>query len=326
MDEKTYEQIKRGAELIKMGELVAFPTETVYGLGANAFDENAVRKIFEIKGRPMDNPLIVHIASKDDVYVVCSKVPDATLTLIERFWPGPLTLVLPKNPAVPDIVSAGLPTVAVRMPSHPIALKLIELADVPIAAPSVNIAGKPSATKPEHIKLYFGDKVFVIEGEVEFGIESTVIDLTETPPLLLRPGPIEPEKLKEILGEIRYAEKSEKPKSPGLKYKHYKPSSFLILLTKKESLRDLKIPRGEKKILFVLTIDESLKDEAREALKEFRVDFVFAGKDFREIAKNLFDILIRGEKYDILIFQGVEEKGIGLGIMNRLKKAADIII
>lgn len=324
------EQIIKAAEIIKSGGVVAFPTETVYGLGANAFDEKAVEKVFELKGRPQDNPLIVHICSKDDLDIVASDISDKAYKLIEKFWPGPLTLVLPRNPSVPDVVSAGLPTVAVRMPSHPIALKLIQYAELPIAAPSANPSGKPSATKPEHVKSYFQNKVFIIEGQTEIGIESTVLDMTSDPILLLRPGGLEIEKIEEVLKEkiVKKIENSQKPKSPGIKYTHYKPQIYLIVLKDREKISKLKnFLKPESKILYVMayTFDESFQSKLKKGI--YNIDFIFAGADEREIAKNLFDILIaKSIGYDTMIFEAVDERGIGLGIMNRLKKAADIVI
>lgn len=325
------QQIKKGAEIIKNGGVVAFPTETVYGLGANAFDEQAVKRIFEIKGRPQDNPLIVHISKKDDIYIVATDIPQRAFKLIENFWPGPLTLVMKRNPAVPDIVSAGLDTVAVRMPSHPVALKLIEYAGLPIAAPSANPSGKPSPTKPEHIKMYFGDKVFVIEGQCQLGIESTVIDITSEPPIVLRPGGLELEKVKDVLGDvIEFSSESEKPKSPGVKYTHYKPEIFLILLRKRNDIEKISsFIKEHTRVVFVMTydFDVSFQNWVKQKFHFLQFDFIFAGSDEREIAKNLFDILItKTTGYELMIFEGVNEKGIGKGIMNRLKKAADVIV
>jgi L-threonylcarbamoyladenylate synthase len=325
------EKIKKAAEIIKSGGVVAFPTETVYGLGSNAYDEQAVKKIFELKGRPQDNPLIVHISKKQDVYIVAREIPEKAKVLIGEFWPGPLTLVLPKNPSIPDIVTAGLDTVAVRMPDHPIALKLIRLSGVPIAAPSANISGKPSATQPEHIKKYFGEKVFLIEGKVKIGIESTVLDLTEDVPKILRPGAITKEMIERKIGKVELVEYKKVdfiPKSPGLKYRHYTPDAELILVLRKDKMINfIKENRRDweeegKKVCVFFFREKPKKFESSPNIKVF-----ISGRSLREFAKNLFKILIEeGEKYDILIFEGVDERGIGLGIMNRLKKAARRII
>jgi L-threonylcarbamoyladenylate synthase len=325
------EKIKKAAEIIKSGGVVAFPTETVYGLGANAYDEQAVKKIFELKGRPQDNPLIVHISKKQDVYIVAREIPEKAKVLIREFWPGPLTLVLPKNPSIPDIVTAGLDTVAVRMPDHPIALKLIRLSGVPIAAPSANISGKPSATQPEHIKKYFGEKVFLIEGKVKIGIESTVLDLTEDVPKILRPGAVTKEMIEKKIGKVElveYKKSNFTPKSPGLKYRHYAPDAELILILRKDKMinfikENIRNWEEEGKKVCVFFFRE--KPKKFESSPNIKVSI--SGRSLREFAKNLFKILIeKGEKYDILIFEGVDERGIGLGIMNRLKKAARRII
>jgi L-threonylcarbamoyladenylate synthase len=319
------EQIRRGAEIIRSGGVVAFPTETVYGLGANAFDEDAVKKIFELKGRPQDNPLIVHIAKKEDVFLVAREIPKNAEILIDKFWPGPLTIVLPKNPSVPDIVTANLDTVAVRMPNHKIALKLIELSGVPISAPSANISGKPSATKPEHVKKYFGDKVFIIEGEVKIGIESTVIDLTVSPPVILRPGGISKEMIEKEIGRVDVLADSDLKiaKSPGTKYKHYSPNSDVyIFMNRKDILKFLESERSKlsgKKVLVALF---RYLGEEGEKIRDMGFDITLSGRTLEDFARNLFNLLIvAGETYDIIIFEGVEERGIGLGIMNRLKKA-----
>lgn len=201
LDEK---KIKVAARLILEGKLVAFPTETVYGLGADALNEGAVRRIFEAKGRPADNPLIIHIASIDDLEKVAREVPEKAKLLAERFWPGPLTLVLPKREEVPLVTTGGLDTVAVRMPAHPIALALIR-ASTPLAAPSANISGKPSPTSAEHVIDDFYGKIegIIDGGETWVGVESTVVDLTEEPPVLLRPGGIPLEELEKVIGPIR---------------------------------------------------------------------------------------------------------------------------
>ena len=195
--------IKVCAEVIRSGGLVAFPTETVYGLGANAYDREAVKKIFIAKNRPPDNPLIVHICDFKQLENIVTEIPDKALRLVKNAWPGPLTIILPKHSSVPDEVTAGLDTVAVRMPAHPVALKLIELSGVPIAAPSANLAGRPSPTTPSHViqDLYGRVDIIIDAGETFFGVESTIINLLTEPPTLLRPGPLPIEKIEEFLGE-----------------------------------------------------------------------------------------------------------------------------
>lgn len=322
LDEK---KIKVAARLILEGKLVAFPTETVYGLGADALNERAARRIFEAKGRPADNPLIIHIASIDDLEKVAREVPEKAKLLAERFWPGPLTLVLPKREEVPLVTTGGLDTVAVRMPAHPIALALIR-ASTPLAAPSANISGKPSPTSAEHVIDDFYGKIegIIDGGETWVGVESTVIDLTEEPPVLLRPGGIPLEDLEKVIGPIRIhpavkGKKVDLAKAPGMKYKHYAPNARVIVVEGTPENRRRKI--------------QELVDEYREkghrvgVMATFEVEadeFYFLGKTLEEVARNLFKALRELDKrgVDVIIAEGVEEKGVGLAVMNRLRKAA----
>ncbi|MFA0751515.1 MAG: hypothetical protein SLRJCFUN_001918 [Candidatus Fervidibacter sp.] len=227
--------IAEAADILRSGGLIAFPTETVYGLGANALNEEAVRKIFAAKERPAWDPLIVHISHPDMVKDLVAVVPETFWRLAERLMPGPLTVVLPKRPTVPDAVTAGLPTVAIRMPNHPVALALIEAAGVPIAAPSANRFGRPSPTRAEHVLADLGDRIDGIldAGPTTVGVESTVVDLTVTPPTILRPGGVSREALAEILGEVAIAEtprREGKPMpSPGMMPRHYAPAVPLQL-------------------------------------------------------------------------------------------------
>lgn len=221
--------VEQAAKLIKSGQIAAFPTETVYGLGADAKNASAIKKTFDIKGRPSDNPLIVHISEIEQLSGLAVEIPDTFYTLAKNFWPGPITFVLKKDPSVPDIVSAGLNTVAVRMPNHPLALKLIKLTG-PLTAPSANRSGRPSPTKPNHIKEDYGDELAVVDGGIStIGLESTVLDLTATPPSILRPGAISKEMIEKVLGKkillSSHEASSGSPKSPGLKYTHYKPKA-----------------------------------------------------------------------------------------------------
>ncbi|MBO6586543.1 MAG: threonylcarbamoyl-AMP synthase [Gracilimonas sp.] len=215
-------------DLIKQGNVVAFPTETVYGLGADAWNPTAIQKIFSIKGRPSDNPLIVHVSEEEQVHEFSDQIPDSAHVLIEEFWPGPLSLVLPKKPEVLDAVTAGLDTVAIRMPDHDIALEFISETG-PLVAPSANKSGRPSPTKAEHVKADFGDDFPVIDGKAtKVGLESTVLDLTGDQPEILRPGSISRKQIEDVLGftvhESFFAH-MERPKSPGQKYSHYKPKA-----------------------------------------------------------------------------------------------------
>ncbi len=363
-DEKDRENlsnvIRRAVRIIKSGGVVAFPTETVYGIGASIFSRKGIKKIYELKGRPADNPLIVHISDEKDIYKVARDVPEKALKLARKFWPGPLTLILKKRKRIPHEATGGLDTVAIRMPAHPIALKLIKESGVPIAAPSANISGKPSPTKAEHVRKYFGEKVFIIDGgETKYGIESTVVDLTSSPPRILRSGAITKDKIEKTLGEkvevLRTSPEKEgngqssheekyKARSPGMKYKHYSPDARLIvvrdrkrlkktleeLISEKEQRKTRKKAsdvskksgkiRNDEKIGAVVLYKKGikLKDDVKR-----HFDFFLSGRNTDEVAKNLFDLLISlDEKYDIIVFEGVEEKGVGVAVMDRLRKAS----
>ena len=228
------------AEIIKNGDLVAIPTETVYGLGANGLDPEAVAKIFITKGRPQDNPLILHIADPKQMEMICKDIPESAYTLADAFWPGPLTMVLPAKDIVPKCTTAGLPTVAVRCPDCEITRSIIRAAGVPVAAPSANISGKPSTTTAEHVYHDHNGKIPLIVdgGACRVGVESTIIDLTETPARLLRPGGITPEQLSAVLGEITVdkavtaqIDKDAVVKAPGMKYKHYAPQCEVVIVS-----------------------------------------------------------------------------------------------
>jgi L-threonylcarbamoyladenylate synthase len=327
-------KIRLAAEVLRGGGLVAFPTETVYGLGANALDERAVLKIFEVKQRPADNPLIVHIAEIEDIYVLVGYLPPKAEDLMRRFWPGPLTLLLPRSELVPDVTTAGLSTVAVRMPSHPIARMLIKEADVPVAAPSANLSGRPSPTTASHVLEDLAGKIEVVidGGEVEFGLESTILDLTSAPPTLLRPGPITVEELREILGEIKIhpVAKAEEPiekviaLSPGMKYRHYAPRAKVIVVEgsidavvgKIQELAMEYMRRGKK--VGIMATAENAHNYG------LHVKVVGERQRPKTIARNLFKILreFDEEGVDIVIAEGIEPVGVGLAIMNRLRKAA----
>ncbi len=228
------------AELIKKGELVAIPTETVYGLGANGLDEAAVAKIFEAKGRPQDNPLILHICGAQQMELFCHDIPKAAYDLAEKFWPGPLTIVLPARDTVPKRTTGGLDTVAVRCPDNDVTREIIRLSGVPIAAPSANISGKPSTTTAQHVLHDHDGKIAAVVdgGPCRVGVESTIVDLTEDRPRLLRPGGITPEQLMEVLGDLvvdkavtAQIDKDAVVKAPGMKYRHYAPASEVIIVS-----------------------------------------------------------------------------------------------
>lgn len=330
--------IEEAARVIKSGGIVAFPTETVYGLGANALEEEAVKKIFIAKGRPQDNPLIVHVCSKDISNLV-KKVPKVAQELINKFWPGPLTIILEKKDIIPNMTSADLDTIGIRMPNSEIALKLIELSDRPIAAPSANISGRPSPTEVERcIDDLDGRVDYIIGGESsDIGVESTIIDCTVNPPLILRPGGITLEMLREIDSniDIDKALKSKpsadlKPKAPGMKYRHYAPKAHLKIIRGKnektiEIIREMLENYIEKNSeVAVLTTDENLN-----RFDKGNIISLGSEKDLNEIAKNLFEALRKCDDLGVqyILCQGFEEKGVGVAIMNRLSKAAgyDII-
>lgn len=320
MMKPTNKNIKKAASIIRKGELVAFPTETVYGLGANAISSKAVKKIFIAKKRPADNPLIVHISNKNDIYLLAREVPKEAIKLIKKYWPGPLTIVLKKSLIVPPEVTCNLDTVAIRVPQNKIALSLIEQAQVPIAAPSANISGKPSPTCAKHVAQDFKNKIFVLDGgSTKIGLESTVIDLSKKPFTLLRPGKITLEELKKILGKVVVARhNSKKPKSPGMKYRHYSPKAKLILI---EGERN----KVEEKIRSILTKDcgvlgVNIKIKSKKTIN--------LGKDHRTIASNLYSALreFDDSKITTILAQGTEDKLLGRAIMNRLRKAATKII
>ena len=330
--------IEEAAEIIRDGGTVAFPTETVYGLGANALNEEAVKKIFIAKGRPQDNPLIVHVASKD-IYNLVKEVPPIAQELINKFWPGPLTIILEKKDIIPNMTSANLSTIGIRMPNSEIALKLIELSERPIAAPSANISGRPSPTEVERCIDDLNGRVdYIIGGESsDIGVESTIIDCTVNPPMILRPGGITLEMLREIDSniDIDKALKSKpsadlKPKAPGMKYRHYAPKANLkIIRGKNEKTIEIITEMLENYIeknndVAIITTDENLNK-----FDKGNVISLGSEKNLSEIAKNLFEALRKCDDIGVqyILCQGFEEKGVGVAIMNRLSKAAgyDII-
>jgi L-threonylcarbamoyladenylate synthase len=308
--------IKQAALIIKKGGLVAFPTETVYGLGADAFNPKAVAKIFEAKKRPYFDPLIIHIDDRRLVKKLCRKVNKRAKILMDRFWPGPLTLVLPKSKAVPDIVTAGLDTVAVRVPSHPVALALIKEAGVPIAAPSANRFGKLSPTEARHIFKQLKNRIEAIidGGRCPIGVESTVVDVSSKIPRILRPGGLPIEELKKALGgaELEIETTSKRPRSPGQLKSHYQPATPLKIIRRKNFRVSKNIKAG-----FLAFKNSKNKFPFR------RVEILSPSGDLREAATNFFAALHRLDKahLDIIYAEKVPEKGLGVAIMDRLYKA-----
>jgi len=303
--------VPEAAQLIKDGEVVAFPTETVYGLGANAFSADAVEKIYALKDRPLDNPCIVHIADKSMLADVVREVPQQAEALIREFWPGPLTIVARKAEKIPSVVTAGLATVAVRMPDNDIALALIRTAGVPIAAPSANLAGRPSPTKAEHVLLDFPNVALLDGGDSVHGVESTVVALDHQP-RVLRLGAITLEELRRVLPSIIVARQDPaRPESPGMKHKHYAPSRPLVLF------RDLETMRAyvQGKDVVVLC-----REEFSHEFSDHPV--VTLGNSDEEMAHLLYDRLRTELLGDELCVLGVPPVGIGSTIMDRLERAA----
>lgn len=305
--------VKIAAGFIKKGEVAAFPTETVYGLGASAYDEKAVKKIFKAKGRPADNPLIVHVASKKDISVLANNIPDSAKKIIKTFFPGPVTIILKKNEIIPGVVTAGLDSIAVRMPSSKIAREFIKACGVPVAAPSANISGSPSPTSFMHVLNDFKGKIpcILIGPNAKYGLESTVIDCTTDIPVVLRPGVVTIEQLRKIDKRIRYSVKRGKAKSPGLKYKHYAPKAK-VLLVKRETSNVKREKVKKQKCAYI-----GLKKTPGE------YDVIKICITMEDYAKNLFSFFRECDEKGIktIYCQRVPEKGVGLAIMNRLQKA-----
>ncbi len=328
------EIIQRAAKLIQNGELVAFPTETVYGLGANVFDTSAIKQIFTAKGRPADNPLIVHIARKKDVALVAKQISHQAKKLMRIFWPGPLTFVLKKKKSVPAIVTCELDTVAVRMPKHPVALALIKAAKCPIAAPSANISGKPSSTSARHVAHDFGSTIKMIldAGKTSIGLESTVIDVTAKKIIVLRPGGITIEQLTKALGykpEIA-SHTGKKIRSPGMKYRHYAPKVPLFVT---EKTGQAMVGFLQKKIITLQKKGLRVGVLSYFEHKKFysRADKIIAcgsQKKPQTIAKNLYACLRLADPKDIdvLLAEHFGTDGIQYTVMQRLLKAATEVL
>ena len=322
--------VTQAAEIIRVGGLVAIPTETVYGLGANAMDEEAVAKIFLAKGRPQDNPLIIHISCAEELTQYCHDIPEAAWRLAERFWPGPLTIVLPVKPCVPRRTTAGLSTVAVRCPKTQVTRELIRAAGVPIAAPSANLSGKPSTTTAAHVLHDYGTggriDAIIDGGPCEVGVESTIVDLTGEKPRLLRPGGITPEELRDLLGELEIdravlAQISDDTvvRAPGMKYKHYAPSAEVYIVSGSSEAAAAYVRRRFTEGDAVLCFEEELP--------------LFAGcnptaygkyGDMKTLSAGLFAALRELDRPEIktIYARCPEGGGIACAVGNRLKKAA----
>jgi L-threonylcarbamoyladenylate synthase len=308
--------LKAAAARIRRGELVAFPTETVYGLGANALDQRAVAKIFAAKGRPSDNPIIVHVSDRKMLRSIVAKVPATARRLMDRFWPGPLTLVLPKKPSVPDLVTAGLATVAVRMPEGA-ARDLVRAAGVPIAAPSANLSGRPSPTTAQHVAEDFPD-IFILDGgPTKHGVESTVLALDPVP-RILRHGAVSAELLRKVIGGLKTPRSSSSPapESPGTKYSHYAPARPLILFRNIAALRAYS--RAHPKALVICP--------ARFVSFFPKQNVLSLGDSAAEMARRLFPALRTRRRGSELLVLAVRRRGLGRTIMDRLTRAATRIV
>lgn len=325
--------LKEAVDIFKIGGTVVFPTETVYGLGADGLNPKAVEKIFKAKGRPADNPLILHVCSTEQVKELVEDIPEIAKICMEKFWPGPLTILFNKSNKVPNIITAGLDTVAIRMPKNNIALGIIKGANTPIAAPSANVSGRPSPTLAKHVIDDLMGKVdMVIDGgSTGIGLESTVLDLSGDTPMILRPGGITEEDLRKIIPNITVdssiisEDKNIIPKSPGQKYKHYAPKAEMIVFTGEldniieninKKVEEYK--QKGKKIGIMCT------DETKDYYKDLLVISLGSRKKPETIGHNLFNTLriLDEEKVDIILAEGIELSNIGIAIMNRMMKAS----
>src|SRR5699024_2810076 len=323
--EQNDQAIQQAAALLGSGELVAFPTETVYGLGADATNPEAVSKIFQAKGRPQDNPLIAHVANRKQLERLVTHIPEYVDKLIHTFTPGPLTFVLPSNGVCANNVTAGLSTVAVRIPAHPAALALIEAVDQPIAAPSANLSGKPSPTTAKHVQEDLDGKTAGIldGGPTGVGLESTVLDCTKEYPVILRPGGVTRDEIDDILHlkipSVKKTNPEQQPMSPGMKYKHYAPDVPLWLVKGQTEEIQAVIKEEQKKGNRVGLLASSQMIEKLEADHKRSL-----GDTIEAVAAGLYEGLrhFRQADVDILICEAFPEKGIGQAVMNRLTKAA----
>ena len=327
------EVIREAGDILKKGGLVAFPTETVYGLGADALQEEAAKKTYEAKGRPSDNPLIVHIADYEDLKKIAVNIPAETDALAAHFWPGPLTMIFEKSDIVPYGTTGGLDTVAVRMPSDPVAAGLIRAAGGFVSAPSANTSGRPSPTTAEHVLEDLGGKIdMVIDGgSVEIGLESTILDMTVEPPMILRPGAITADMFEEVIGPVSVdetilgSESKKPPKAPGMKYRHYAPKARLAIVEgdlREEilAIRQLAYAASrEGKKVGIIATDETLPFYKYGLVKD-----IGTRENEKTIARNLYRILREFDEEDVdtIYSESFAMQGIGKAIMNRLEKAA----
>lgn len=329
-----WEHLKEAAEVLKRGGLVAFPTETVYGLGANALDESAAKKIYEAKGRPSDNPLIAHISDLEMIEPLIAGFPEKGRKLAEAYWPGPMTMIFPKSDIVPYGTTGGLDTVAIRMPSDPVAAELIRLAGVPVAAPSANTSGRPSPTMAGHVYQDMNGKIEMIldGGPVGIGVESTIVDVTGEIPMLLRPGAVTMEMLRETVGEVEIdpaivgpMSADVRPKAPGMKYRHYAPKAELTLVEGETAQVVRRINAlAREKLLEGRKVGIICTEETRSCYPGGMVRSIGERAKEETVAHNLYAVLREfddlGAEY--IFSEGFAEDNLGQAIMNRLNKAA----
>lgn len=325
------QQIDRAAEFLRNGGTVAFPTETVYGLGANALNAGAVADIFRAKGRPADNPLIVHIAEPAMLGELAVDITFPARRVTEAFWPGPLTVVLPRQPAVSDVVTGGLDTVALRMPDHPVALALIRAAGVPVAAPSANLSGRPSPTMAAHVLEDLAGRIDAVldAGPCRVGVESTVLDMTVEPPVILRPGGVTREELEGVLGHVAEADVPDNaaaPRSPGMKYTHYAPHAQMVVVNiadlaamRRRVVKMAEDYRREGKKVGILATDETASDYKADEILSLGVR-----QDLAAVSRNIYGALRHMDQkcVEVIICEGFPAAGLGAAVMNRLSKAA----
>ena len=320
--------IKEAGDIIKKGGLVAFPTETVYGLGGDGLNPESSKKIYAAKGRPSDNPLIVHICRMEDLETVACDISDKARQIIDAFWPGPLTLIFKKKDIVPRETTGGLDTVAVRFPIHPTAMAFIEAAGGFVAAPSANLSGRPSPTLAKYVCEDLDGRVDMIidGGNIPIGLESTIVDMTSDKPMILRPGYVSKEMLEEVIGEVSVdptvldASCTDRPKAPGMRYRHYAPKADMVIVRgdKKGVVAKIK-ELGQKKKCTVLCVSEDVGFFAGMNIKD-----VGSEDDYEAIAANLYRVLREcdDEDTEFIISESFSDKGIGAAVMNRLIKAA----
>ncbi len=321
------------AELLKQGKLVAFPTETVYGLGADGLDEKAVANIYVAKGRPSDNPLILHISHLEELKQLVAHIPNNAKVLMDTYWPGPLTIIFRRAAIVPDIVTGGLETVGIRLPDSVVARELIALAGTPIAAPSANISGRPSPTNAQAVLVDLEGKIDAVvdAGNCHIGVESTVIDCTTPVPTLLRPGGITMEMLMETLGEVEIdpilsGSFELAPRSPGMKYTHYAPDAPMVLIEGEyPQVVDLLLREISAALADGKRVGALISAQTAEKLPEGIIPFVYGMREnVEEIAANLYLALRSYDDHpvDVIFAEGIPEEGLGLAVMNRLRKAS----